>query len=96
MDQIADAEKVIIEKCKNGWVVSLFLENEAEPEKHVFEYFDSDHDDQLPALVDLLRMTAQRVGPFPGGIGHTPAKSIGIDIIDRPPDTTTTEENKSE
>lgn len=65
MDELADAEKILIERCENGWIATITLDNSNYTEKKVFEYFDNNYDDQLPTLVDLLSTISTRIGPYP-------------------------------
>lgn len=77
----ADAEKILIERCVNGWLVAVSVDDgSGTVEKMVFEYFDRDYDNQLPALCDVLKTVAKRIGPYTKSLGDKVEKEISIEI----------------
>ena len=79
--EVADAERILVERCANGWLVTVSVDDgDGTIEKVVFEYFDKSHDDQLPALCDVLKTVAKRIGPFTNTLGDRAEKEISIEI----------------
>lgn len=84
MENISDAEKILIEKCANGWMTTVFIEEgDGRFEKVLFECPDMDHDGQIPVLADLLGFVSKRIGPYPASIGvPIPEKEIEVNVVD--------------